>query len=138
MEAFISQPLMATPIDATDPASSGGGFAFVPQQSVPAPTPQAPVAPAPQAPPQPPAPQPPAPIVADLPAPRGGRFGASEFKRYMSLAVLVSIGLAIHWAGAFYVEEWVQDLDGLQQTLARVGYPAALALLFWHMRSSLV
>lgn len=127
MEAFISQPLMATPLDGGELPSTSG-FSIVPP-----PAPQA----APQAPPAAPAPAPaPAPALP-LAEERRGRFGSTEMRRYMSLALLIAIGLSIHWAGSFYVEDMVADLDGMQQTLARIGYPAALALAFWHLRSNL-
>lgn len=64
-------------------------------------------------------------------------FTSSDFRRYLSLALLIATGLAVHWALSRHVELWADDMEEFQATVTRLAYPAALALGFWYVRSSI-
>eukprot|EP00873_Tetraselmis_striata_P033777 jgi/Tetstr1/454041/TSEL_040960.t1 len=52
-------------------------------------------------------------------------------------AVMITLGLSLHWVGNHYVTEWIEssDFDGKQRLAIRLAYPAAVVFVMWNLKA---
>jgi len=64
-------------------------------------------------------------------------FTRAEFVRITGLALIVTLGMAIHWVLVRPLDVWIEDADdALQRTLVAIGYPVAIVLGIMYLRGS--
>ena len=60
-----------------------------------------------------------------------------DLMKLVVLAVMVTLGVSLHWVGSHYVCEWIEssDFDPRQRLAIRLAYPAGVAFLLWNLKA---
>ena len=60
-----------------------------------------------------------------------------DVMKLVVLAVMVTLGISLHWLGSHYVGEWIEssDFDAKQRLAIRVAYPALIVFVLWNLKA---
>lgn len=60
-----------------------------------------------------------------------------EVVKLLVLAVMVTLGISLHWVGSHYIAEWIEssDFDAKQRLAIRVSYPAIIIFVIWNLKA---
>lgn len=60
-----------------------------------------------------------------------------DVMKMVVLAVMVTLGISLHWVGSHYITEWIEssDFDAKQRLAIRVAYPAIVVFVLWNLKA---
>lgn len=60
-----------------------------------------------------------------------------DVMKLIVLAVMVTLGISLHWVGSHYITEWIEssDFDAKQRLAIRAAYPAIIIFVLWNLKA---
>lgn len=60
-----------------------------------------------------------------------------DMVKLLVLAMMVALGISMHWVASHYVTEWMEssDFDAKQRLAIRLAYPAAIGFVLWNIKA---
>lgn len=60
-----------------------------------------------------------------------------DLMKLVICAVMVTLGISLHWVGSHYINEWIEssDFDAKQRLAIRVAYPAIIVFVLWNLKA---